>query len=430
MAFSFVSSAQNADSTQNAFSLRQCIEYALSHHPLLKQAQINEEITNASNAIDLSARYPQINGNGTLTHYLQLPTIFTDQNGNPSTTHTGVRNTFIPGVSVSQAIFSPALIYATKVTTLYSEQARQITDSTKINLVVTVSKSFYNLLLTFQEIGVLKEDTVRLGQSLRDAYHQYVGGIVDETDYEQATISLNNSVAELNQANENIAPQYASLKQAMGYPAEQQFNLVYDSTEMMQEIAADTTKALNYNKRIEFQELNTRKDIQHKLTEYYHLAAWPTISGIFNYNYEFQNSAFSKLFSTSFPYSFVGLTFSIPIFTGFNRVENARRSNLMEQSLDWSLQNLRASIYSEYKAALASYKSNMFNLQTTKTNRDLARRVYFVVTLQYKEGIVPYLNVITAETNLITSEINYQNALFQVLSSKVDLERAMGDVEW
>ena len=234
----------------------------------------------------------------------------------------------------------------------------------------------------------------------------------------------------MNQGNENIAPQYASLKQAMGYPAEQQFNLVYDSTEMMQEIAADTTKALNYNKRIEFQELNTRKDIQHKLTEYYHLAAWPTISGIFNYNYEFQNSAFSKLFSTSFPYSFVGLTFSIPIFTGFNRVENARRSNLMEQSLDWSLQNLRASIYSEYKAALDSYKSNMFNLQTTKTNRDLARRVYFVVTLQYKEGIVPYLNVITAETNLITSEINYQNALFQVLSSKVDLERAMGDVEW
>jgi len=37
-----------------------------------------------------------------------------------------------------------------------------------------------------------------------------------------------------------------------------------------------------------------------------------------------------------------------------------------------------------------------------------------------------YLNVITAESNLISSEIGYQNALFQLLSSRVDLEKAMG----
>jgi len=57
----------------------------------------------------------------------------------------------------------------------------------------------------------------------------------------------------------------------------------------------------------------------------------------------------------------------------------------------------------------------------------LSRRVYFVVTLQYRQGIVPYLNVITAESNLITSEINYLNALFQVLSNKIDLEKDNGE---
>jgi outer membrane protein TolC len=63
-------------------------------------------------------------------------------------------------------------------------------------------------------------------------------------------------------------------------------------------------------------------------------------------------------------------------------------------------------------------------------NTALAKRVYFVVTLQYQQGIVPYLNVITAESNLITSEINYINALFQVLSSKIDLEKAMGTITY
>jgi multidrug efflux system outer membrane protein len=63
-----------------------------------------------------------------------------------------------------------------------------------------------------------------------------------------------------------------------------------------------------------------------------------------------------------------------------------------------------------------------------KDNENLARKVYFIVDLQYKQGVVAYLNVITAESNLITAEIGYTNALFQLLSSKIDLERAMGIV--
>jgi outer membrane protein TolC len=60
----------------------------------------------------------------------------------------------------------------------------------------------------------------------------------------------------------------------------------------------------------------------------------------------------------------------------------------------------------------------------------MAKRVYFVVDLQYKQGVVAYLNVITAESNLITAEINYTNSLFQLLSSKIDLQKAMGDITY
>jgi multidrug efflux system outer membrane protein len=40
--------------------------------------------------------------------------------------------------------------------------------------------------------------------------------------------------------------------------------------------------------------------------------------------------------------------------------------------------------------------------------------------------VIPYLNVITAESNLISSDISYLNALFQVLSNKVELDKALG----
>jgi outer membrane protein TolC len=75
---------------------------------------------------------------------------------------------------------------------------------------------------------------------------------------------------------------------------------------------------------------------------------------------------------------------------------------------------------------MAAYKSNLYSLHFNQKNVALGRDVYNIVNLQYKQGIVPYLNVITAQTDWITSEINYLNALFEVLSSKIDLEQSMG----
>jgi outer membrane protein TolC len=45
------------------------------------------------------------------------------------------------------------------------------------------------------------------------------------------------------------------------------------------------------------------------------------------------------------------------------------------------------------------------------------------------KGIKAYLEVIVSETDLRTSELNYLNILFQVLTSKMDLEKALGDIK-
>jgi outer membrane protein TolC len=103
---------------------------------------------------------------------------------------------------------------------------------------------------------------------------------------------------------------------------------------------------------------------------------------------------------------------------------------LQEKLLDWDQVDLKAQINKEYTTALANYRGNKYNLQVLQKNVDLASHVYFIVTLQYKQGIIPYLNVITAESNLITSKISYLNALFQVLSNKIDLEKAMGSITY
>ena len=415
------------------FTLRQCIDYAMEHQPALNQARINFQITKATNAINLSGWYPQAGVSATLVHYDQLPSTLVAIPGSPGSYEaekTGVLNTSIPGIAVTQAIFSPSLLYAAKTATLNKQQAEQVTDSNKIGLVTNVSKTFYNLLLTLEQLNILREDTVRLAKNLSDSYHQFLGGIVDETDYEQATITLNNSRAQLKQAIENVAPQYALLKEQIGFPPEKNFTVMFDTTELLRSMVVDTTRQLDYERRIELKMLNTAKLLQHQNTNYYKYSFAPSVSAFYNYNYEFENNTFSGLYQNVYPNSFLGLSLSIPLFTGMARLEGLHRSKLQEQLLDWSEKDLRSHIYAQYTAALANYKSNLYNLNMLQQNVTLAKKVYYVVNLQYMQGIVAYLNVITAESNLINAEIGYLNAMFLVLANKIDLENAMGEINY
>lgn len=201
---------------------------------------------------------------------------------------------------------------------------------------------------------------------------------------------------------------------------------MYDTAQMRNEIAFDTTQALNFEKRIEYQQLQTSKELQHQLTDYYTISSLPTLTAFYDYFYEYENNNFSQLFNTAYPYSYLGLSLNIPIFTGFSHFENIHKSKLQEQELDWSEVNLKANIYSQYTSAMANYKSSLYNMQLMKDNDIQANKAYTIVTLQYRQGVVAYLNLIVAESNLISAEVGYINALFQVLSSKIDLEKAIG----
>jgi len=425
----------SAQNSPDALSLNQCIDYAMQHSPTIQQGQLGISIARTTNSINLAGWLPQVNGSLNATHYFKLPStlITSDTTHNTDArpvVHTGVVNTVIPEISATQTIFNPQLVYAAKAAPLYIKQAEQALDSNKINIVASVSKAFYNLLQVLEQVNVLKEDTARLNRNVQDTYHQFVGGIVDETDYDEAIISLNTSKGQLKRQLESIAPAYAQLKQYMGYPPEQQFNVVNDTVQMMQEMTFDTNQILDYEKRIEFAQLETAKRIQHQSVDYYRLSFLPTVSAFYNYVYEYENNSADGFFSAAYPYSYIGLSVNLPLFTGLSRLNNIKKARLQEDMIDWQQVNLKSQINVQYTTAIDSYKTNYYSWQLMKDNVMRARNVYRIVSLQYKQGIVAYLNMIVAESNLIAAQIGYINALYALLESKIDLEKAMGDIPY
>jgi outer membrane protein TolC len=295
-------------------------------------------------------------------------------------------------------------------------------------VVANVSKAFYDVLLTQEQIALLDDDIIRLERNLKDAYNQYRGGIVDKTDYKTATITLNNSKAERKSDIELLKAKFVYLKLQMGYTAANEINIIYDSTQMEREAFIDTNQVVNYNNRIEYQLLQTQKRLQADNLKYYKWSYIPSVSAMGNYNLNYQNNQFSPLFSNNYPTSNVGLQVAFPIFQGGKRIHDIRTAELQLKSVDWDITSLETNINAQFAQAIAVYKGNLNDYYVLKENLDLAREVYNTVELQYRSGVKAYLDVITAETNLRTTQVNYSNALYQLLSSKIDVQKALGTI--
>ena len=130
----------------------------------------------------------------------------------------GLRNTSSYNLLLTQTIFDRDVFLAASTSYEISKLMKQKTTFTKIDVVTFVSKAFYSVLFTQEQIALLDEDIIRLQQSVKDTYNQYKGGLVDKTDYERATIALNNAISQKKQFEEFLKSRYALLKEEMGYP--------------------------------------------------------------------------------------------------------------------------------------------------------------------------------------------------------------------
>lgn len=417
---------QKQDTVLPEASLDNCVRYALSHQPVLQQSILDEQIVEKTIQSRLADWYPQINLGFNLEHYFDLPTAYFSGNF----VNSGTYNNSTFGFGATQNIFNRDVLLASRTAKDVRKQSTQSTTNNKIDVVVNVSKAFYDVLLTQKQVEVLDEDLQRLERSLKDAYNQYQGGIVDKTDYKRATISLNNTRAQRKQVNDLIVAKYANLKQLMGYPDSAGLRLQYDTSLMEKEALIDTAQPVQYDNRIEYQLLQTQKKLQYANLKYYQWAYIPTVSAFGNYNLTYLNNEFSKTYNRSFPNSNIGLQVAIPIFQGNKRVYQVKQAELELKRVDWDEVLLKSRINTQYAQAIASYKGNLANYTALKDNVQLANEVYNTLRLQYTSGIKTYLDVIIAESDLRTAELNFYNALYQLLQSKIDVQQSLGTIHY
>jgi outer membrane protein len=172
----------------------------------------------------------------------------------------GVNNTSSAQFTGTQTIFNRDVLLASSTASKVRTLAQQNLNVSKIDVVVNVTKAFYDVLATTQQIKVSEESITRLQRSLKDALSRYNSGVADKTDYKRATILLGNAQVSLKTNIEMLKYKQESLKALMGYPMTEDLPIQYDTLQMESEIGMDTLQQMDYMNNIYYMTLRTKRE--------------------------------------------------------------------------------------------------------------------------------------------------------------------------
>lgn len=461
----FAEAQQNQGS--QAFSLEQCIQYALDNSVNIKNAVLDEKIADARVKETRGIGLPQVDGSLSLQHNKTLPRFFAtyetvqgfagknadgsnvlDLPGMEPTDVVASQNFFqLPssgtaGLSINQILFNGSYLVGLKAANAYRELSIKSTQQTKEQAVQQVIKAFYGVLINKDRMNLFDNNIARVDSLLKTTKALHQNGFAEGIDVDRIQVTLNNLKAERDKFYNLQELSVQLLKFQMNFPMDQPLDVAGDiaSLKIDEDLLKNYELNWDYTQRSDYELLESNRELQNLDIKNKHSTSLPSLSAFANLGYSTQSPNISGLFKTTtdlsdngqigpdkwYPYTLFGLSLNVPIFSGLQRSYRLQQAKLNLLKIENNFTSLKSAIDLEVKQAAINYLNAIKSLESQRANTGLAENIARITKIKYEEGVGSNLEVIEAEGSLKESQINYYNALYDALIAKVDLDKAYG----
>ena len=408
------------------FTLADCIKYAYEHQDSVKNAALDVKSADYKVKETIGIGLPQVSGAVSFQDYLKIPTIIL--NGSSFSIYQKYTNTF--GANVSQILFDGSYLVGLQASKTYKELSQRSFTRSKIQTNVTVTKAYYQVLVSGEQIKLLDANIKQLKQQLDETTKENEQGFVEKIDVDRLTVSYNNLVTTRDNVARALVLNVQLLKFQMGMPIDAEFNLTdkLEDVKLDQGVAEVSVDTSFYKNRIEYNLLETSAKLNELQVKLKKVAFLPSLVATGNTSATLQNNNIGNLYDANYPSTFVGLTLSIPIFNGFQRHYQLKESQIALEKSRNDLYNLKNGLGLQASQARIVYANSIASLNNQKKNQALAEDVLRVTKIKYQQGVGSSIEVTQAQTEVETADNNYIQALYDALISKVNLDQAYGKI--
>jgi len=435
--------SQQAPANKN-FTLADCINYAYLHQDSVLNAGLDIKSAEYKIKETIGTGLPQINGAISFQDFLKAPTTvgpnvfgpagFAGYDPNAALVPfpfgaVNYSNNF--SLTASQLLFSGTFLVGLQAVKTFKELSQRSLIRTKIQINVNVTKAYYQVLVSNEQVKLLDANIAQLKQQLDQTTQQNKQGFVEKIDVDRLSVQYNNLVTNRENVVRSLLLNYEMLKFQMGMPILQDINLTdkLESVNLDQQVSVLNADTSVYQNRVEYSLLETNLKLNQLDVKSKKAAYLPTASFNAGYTEAFQENHFRYLYSHAYPSNYVGLSINVPIFNGNQRTNQLRQSEIAVQKARNDLDNVKNALSLEASAANITFYNSIQSLNTQKRSRDLSQEILSVAKIKYQQGVGSSIEVTQAETDLVNSDNQYIQALYNALISKVDQDKAYGRIK-
>ena len=437
-------------------TLDQALQIALSENIAVKVADKEIERTKYAKRGTYAALFPQIDGSGSYQRTIKRQVVYFDGNpmaglggsssGSGSTSGTGSGsegstssskgggiemgrlNTMSFGVSAAMPIINAQLWESVKITGMDVELAVEKARSSRLNMVSQVKNAYYAALFAKEAFDVYREVYENALNNYYETEKKYNVQKATELDMARAKTNVANAIPNVYNAESSVMLSLWQLKAVMGVDLEMNLDVVgsindyagmldYD-TAQHNEISLESNSTM---KQLAIQAEELARSI--RLKQYAYI---PTLSLAFNFS---GNTMFNDVPSSQWnwtPYSTVGLSLQIPIFSGLKRMNDVKQARNQYQQMQYNITDTERNLKIAIRQSLNTMDTNVKSYSAAEEAVDAAQKAYNIASKSYEVGraTLTYLN--DAQLALTQAKLSQSQAIYNFVVAKTSLEQNLG----
>ncbi len=378
---------------------------------------------------------PQVNGSATFQNFIDIPVqivdaSFFDPNAAEGTTmpvQFGTENTANYGIQANQLLFDGTYIVGLQASKTYLQLSEEGLEKTDIQIKDGISLSYYNVLVAEENERIITENVGRLESQYKEFKALHEKGFVEDIEVDQLEIIYLDAQKRVETTKRYVQNAYRTLNFQMGREIESELTLSDNLQDIYSKYDENAllNKELNMDEHIDYKMMLTQERIAELQLKAENASRLPSLSAFFNYS----ENAFANSLDLNewFPTTIIGLQLNVPIFKSFatehrvaqrkiqlERIQNDKK--LMEDNLKLQVSNART-----------SYVDALEQFQTARKNMELSEKILDKTTIKQKNGLASSLDVTVANNQYLESQGNYIQSLFNLLSAKSTLDKALNN---
>ena len=337
-------------------------------------------------------------------------------------------NTYSGSISAGMPLVNAQLWKSLRISAQDVELAVEKARSSRLETVTQVKQAFYAALLAKEVLNVYTQVYENAVDNFRQTEMRYNVDKASELDYTRAKANIANAIPNMFDAENSAFLSLWQLKAVMGIDLDTEVEVAGElgdyAEHMLYDLAQGDDADLSRNSAM--RQLAIQAEELANMVKLQQYAALPSLALQFNYSMNAMTNDFNFSEYKWTPYSFVGLSLSVPIFAGGKRHAAVRQAQVQRDELKLQTDNTERQLRIAIRQYLSQMETGMKSYTSAEEACNLAQKAYDIATKSYNIGRSTLTDLNDAQLALTQARLGLCQSVYGYLVAKAGLEQTLG----